>query len=264
MRTTGMETTCRRRSGFTLIEMLVVIVIIVILMGVVFKLSKGAMAKATYGKEMKRVAILRTLIEEYHAEYNIYPPVPVYTDSSTHKQVQPVNFIGTYPVETEPWDWYKTHNYSSTGNYFIFGLMSFFVDRGEYCNVALGRVRTLGSDNPINVEWGNHNDKPEQGAAKIPAKDSAFVKRVTPIVRQIYDGEKHVAIDPNYSEPHSLGFKTHLYDSWSQEYVYISKPPHTTYLIFSKGPDGKYDEKRPGDRAADANRDNIYGNLGDK
>ncbi len=87
----------RQSSGFTLIEMLVVIVIIVILMGVVFKLSKGAMTKATYAKEVKRVAILRTLIEEYHAEYNLYPPVPAYTVNG--KLTQPVNFTGTHPAD---------------------------------------------------------------------------------------------------------------------------------------------------------------------
>ena len=241
----------RRSGGFTLIEMLVVIVIIVILMGVVFKLSKGAMAKSTYAKEVKRVAILRMLIEEFHAEYNLYPPVPEYKVNGKLKQ--PVNFTG---------------HYSPTETYFAFGLMSVFVDRGKYCNRAFSVAGENEKD--VNRDWlgpnSGFNDPPgydENGrlVVKVPAKDKAFVKRVKPVVDQIYNGDLNVYID---SEGHSHGFTTNVKDSWGNEYVYISKPPHTTYLIFSPGPDGKYDENDPGDRASDDNRDNIYGNLGDK
>jgi prepilin-type N-terminal cleavage/methylation domain-containing protein len=252
-----------RSGGFTLIEMLVVIVIIVILMGVVFKLSKGAMTKATYAKEVKRVAILRTLIEEYHAEYNLYPPVPAYTVNG--KLTQPVNFTGTHPADGEAFDWFTDH-YSVSGKQFTFGLMSFFVNRGTYCDRALAKA---GPNNEnIRPDWREYNDDPvyePEGKAKIPAKDLAFVKRVKPIVDQIYDGDLNVVIDPEYpDQEHSMGFTTAIKDSWGREYVYISRPPYTTYLIFSPGPDGVYDVDNPGDRAADKNRDNIYGNLGDK
>ncbi len=277
MRTTGMETTCRRRSGFTLIEMLVVIVIIVILMGVVFKLSKGAMAKSTYAKEVKRVAILRTLIEEFYAEYGLYPPVPLYNVGGTLKQ--PVNFYGAYPLVGNTGDLHAYPKKAEEGGhspvegcYFVFGLMSVFLDRGKYCNLALKMAGE--NSKPVLKDWrgpGNacnddpdYNDKGEY-VAKIPAKDKAFVKRVRPIVDQIYDGDLNVRIDPDGpGKGKSEGFKTDVYDSWGHEYVYISKPPYTTYLIFSPGPDGKYDEDNPGDRASDKNRDNVYGNLGDK
>ena len=111
-----------------------------------------------------------------------------------------------------------------------------------------------------------YNDDPEYKdgklQVKVPVKDKAFVKRVAPIVAQIYDGNRNVWVDQDNG--HSKGFTTHIRDSWDNSYVYISKPPYTTYLIFSKGPDGKYDDADPSDRASDANRDNIYGNLGDK
>ncbi len=258
----------QHRSGFTLIEMLVVIVIIVILMGVVFKLSKGAMDKATYAKETKRVTILRTLIEEFYAEYGLYPPIPLY--KIDNKLIQPIDFTGAYPRsgDVEDLNHYPGH-FSVTGSdYFAFGLMSVFLDRGKYCNQAFS---VAGENNAgVNRDWrgpnGEYNDRPEylggQLKAKIPAKDKAFVKRVKPIVDQIYNGDLNIWIDPETG--FSKGFTTNIRDSWGHQYVYISKPPYTTYLVFSKGPDGAYDEASPGDRASDKNRDNIYGNLGDK
>ena len=253
----------RRSHGFTLIEMLVVIVIIMILMGVVFKLSKGAMEKNTYAKELKRLAILRTLIEEFHAEYNTYPPVHEYEIGG--KMVQPVNFTGAYPLNGDAADlnYYPSH-YNKADRYFMFGLMSAFVPRDHYCQQAF---KVAGKNHKqVNAQWtGEGNNDPVDGGGNIviPKKDQAFTKRVRPILEQIYDCyNTYVEIDPENG--HSMGFTTALSDSWGHEYVYICKPPHTTYLIFSKGPDNDYDREHPGDRASAKNRDNIYGNLGDK
>ncbi len=268
----------RRSGGFTLIEMLVVIVIIVILMGVVFKLSKGALAKSTYAKEVKRVAILRMLIEEFHAEYNLYPPVPEYKIKVNNKVklIQPVDFTGAFPFDNNPGDLdFYPGNFSLThatgGDYFAFGLMSLFVDRGSYCNQAFSVVSGRDGNSPIFRDWcgpnKEYNDMPDYDSngnyvVQVPAKDRAFVKRVTPIVRQIYNGDKHLSVDADTG--HTTGFSTLIRDSWGNKYVYISKPPYSTYLIFSPGPDGKYDEDNPGDRSSEDNKDNIYGNLGDK
>ena len=250
----------RRRSGFTLIEMLVVIVIIVILMGVVFRLSRGVMAKSDHAAEEKRVAILRTLIEEFHAEYSHYPPVPAY--KSGDKEWQPVNFNGPYPKRGDSEDvlYYPGHYSPVEGEYFVFGLLSFFLNRGDYCNQTF----SVAGDTPgsaVQKQWRKYNDETKSKKVQVPAKDAAFAKRVKPIVAQIYDFTLNVEIDPETSR--SMGFRTGVTDTWGHEYVYISKPPYTTYLVFSKGPDNKYDEDAPGDRSREANRDNVYGNLGD-
>ena len=275
----------RRSHGFTLIEMLVVIVIIMILMGVVFKLSKGAMEKNTYAKELKRLAILRTLIEEFPAEYTTYPPVHEYEIGG--KMVQPVNFTGAYPLNGDAADlnYYPSH-YNKANKYFMFGLMSAFVRRDWFCQQAYYVAGKGNGKRPIDNHWKDEGcNDPVDGQANIviPQKDKAFTKRVRPILEQIYDchsgaspnkkngdpvpydGDwynRYVDIDPENG--HSTGFTTGLTDSWGHEYVYICKPPHTTYLIFSKGPDNDYDREHPGDRASAKNRDNIYGNLGDK
>ena len=254
----------RRRSGFTLIEMLVVIVIIVILMGVVFKLSKGAMDKATYAKETKRLAILRTLIEEFHAEYNTYPPIPEYEIGG--KKVQPVNFYGAYPKTGDPQDLNLYPSlYNPAGKYFVFGLMSVFVPRDHYCQRAFDVGGTRDKKKGHYKEWldANNDELGIDGKIKTSKKDEAFVKRVKPILEQIYlCYERYVEVDPENGR--SKGFTTSISDSWGHQYVYISRPPYTTYLIFSPGPDGKYDRDNPGDRASSDNKDNVYGNLGDK
>ena len=64
----------RKSSGFTLIEMLVVIVIIVALMGLVFKLTGRASEAANRAETVKMLERLRSAIEEFHATYGTYPP----------------------------------------------------------------------------------------------------------------------------------------------------------------------------------------------
>ena len=306
---------CRRSHGFTLIEMLVVIVIMVILMGVVFRLASGAMAKGDVAKEQALVTKVRTLIEEFHAEYNIYPPVPVY---KTHdgKAQQPINFRGACPEATgKPQELnYYPENYSyakiteSVWNesarrhenkdvdcYFVFGLFSFFVDRSIYVYKRDGKeedrrraFNVAGSHGAEEAtkQWGGYNDSVGNGGAvTVSQKDRAFARRVWPIVSELcnlgdsFDSPAmHTTVD--IKTGYTQGFTTSAYGHWAdgigiiyrndeeikvydEGLVYISKPPYTTYLLFSKGPDNAYEEPAD-DRTLPLNKDNIYGNLGDK
>ena len=295
----------RRSHGFTLIEMLVVIVIIVILMGVVFKLSRGAMAKSDYAKEEKLVTLVRTLIEEFHAEYNIYPPVPVY---ETHvggcskcaqkgkqcpaKYQQVINFRGVCPDGKgtrdelrhypDHWSYAKINGKNC---YFIFGLMSFFVNRAGYGQTAFN-VNGPSGEKEVGDQWGAENDAVQGGGTiTMSQKDKAFAHRVMPIVAELCGGtvdkpnlHQTYAIDSGYCLGFTTGvFGTFVHDGigerrvddeiercYNEGLVYISKPPYTTYLLFSKGPDNDFDHDHPEDRTRPKNKDNIYGNLGDK
>ena len=288
----------RRSSGFTLIEMLVVIVIMVILMGVVFRLTRGAMNKSDAAKEEALVTKVRTLIEEFHAEYNIYPPVPTY---ETHDGVrrQPINFRGACPdgartpaelrFYPEPGKGYSYAKIDGDPCYFIFGLFSFFVDRSKYGQTAISMAGGSGGMKKVGQQWGSYNDDVKgvggQYEISISQKDRAFAHRVWPIVAELC-GEGGGYDDPPLGQTYdpetgySRGYTTGVFGQWAdgigyiysgekkipiydEGLVYISKPPYTTYLLFSKGPDDDYEEPAD-DRTLPKNKDNIYGNLGDK
>ena len=253
------------KRGFTLIEMLVVIVIIAILMGLVFRLSRGVLSRNESAREVARLSILKALLEEFHAEYGIYPPVPEYNG------VQPVEFTGPFP---DPEVANDLGHYISNNEYpFKFGLLSFFLNREEfgertfiYANGRAGSPEATGA-------WEKYNRKLNDSApfVKISTKDEAFVKRVKPILDKLKN--EHSILSPwtEYDKSgHTVGFKARLCDSWGHSYVYVSEPPYTSFIVFSKGPDNAYCDRHPADRTGDCckngkyNKDNIYGDLGDK
>ncbi len=248
------------RRGFTLIEMLVVIVVIAILMGLVFRLSRLVAGRNESAREVARVAILKSLIEEFHAEYGIYPPVPEYDG------VQPISFTGPYPDDAGDLDYYIA-NYAH-GDTFQFGLLSFFFNRVTFATKTFQIAGQNGNPNATG-SWQKYNDKVGDGGhIEIPDKDKAFVKRVKPIVGKLGNEHSNLSDEPfavyDSSGRHTLGFEVLLRDSWGRDYVYMSEPPYSSFIVFSKGPDGKYDKNNPSDRTIEANKDNIYGDLGDK
>ena len=55
----------RRRAGFTLVEMLVVIVIILVLMGVVFKMTRPSASKQAEAETVAKLERLKAALEEF-------------------------------------------------------------------------------------------------------------------------------------------------------------------------------------------------------
>lgn len=66
--------TRRHRQSFTLIEMLVVIVIIAILMGIVYRMSALVGEKSARARAVKDLELLKMCLESYYAAYGKYPP----------------------------------------------------------------------------------------------------------------------------------------------------------------------------------------------
>lgn len=64
-----------RREGFTLLEMLVVIVVMALLMGVTFRMLQPSEEARRLSNTVKILNLTTAAIAEYHAEYGIYPPV---------------------------------------------------------------------------------------------------------------------------------------------------------------------------------------------
>lgn len=69
----------RKRDGFTLVELMVVIVIVVVLASLVFALSKRAIKSANSVKDMAAMRQVYQTLPMYAADNNGYFPGPLYT-----------------------------------------------------------------------------------------------------------------------------------------------------------------------------------------
>ena len=76
-----------KNKGFTLIEMLIVITIIVLLAGMVFRMVAGIGKSNDIAKTRATIEKVANAIEEFRSIYGKYPPVSVYEDAG-----QPVRY----------------------------------------------------------------------------------------------------------------------------------------------------------------------------
>ncbi len=68
-----LQTPLRRSTGFTLVELLTVIGIIVILAGLVLGISGYAQKKAAFSRAEAEIAAMEAALESYRADNGIYP-----------------------------------------------------------------------------------------------------------------------------------------------------------------------------------------------
>jgi prepilin-type N-terminal cleavage/methylation domain-containing protein len=237
-----------RRAAFTLIEMLVVVVIISILAGLIFRLTTMAGRNREKAKTIQVVEMLANAIEEFRAEYGKYPPVPLYGG------IQPVMY--EYAVKQDPLDsetpkprklgWSTPRadeamgyngdlsgfEYSATkgdGLLYTFGLASFLTIRYD------GRA----DDGPPTVlesrdssPWYTHNaqkgDQPRD--VQATTKIEPYLNGITShsLVARVWKNGKNT----NYNQ------RVTFYDGWGRQLRYESKPPYDSYKLWSKGPDG--------------------------
>jgi prepilin-type N-terminal cleavage/methylation domain-containing protein len=247
----------KRNAGFTLVEMLVVIVIILVLMGVVFKMTRPSASKQAEAETVAKLERLKAALEEFYAEYGQYPPVPYYKnvyqrlDNSAPKDapVQPLGYEFPWKdgMRSDMTGKFRDQTWDSAPIY-TFGLMSFLLPR------YAGRAGDGWSTLLDNGQWRDYND--QKGDL---ARDARACARWAPFLDGI--------ITPD-TPPRGLGNDAYtnsshtVWDSWERDLVYVSPPPHQSYLLFSKGPDGKYDYTNPNNRDSPDNKDNIYGDVG--
>lgn len=207
-----------------------------VLMALIFAsdLGLGLKYNAKYKKEVARTVIIKSMIEEFHAEYGIYPPVDASRDGYG---IHSINFTGPYPSGDDPEEdlrhyiygtpsWKGGGNGTGEQNIFSFGLFSYFTDRYSY-------VKPLFFENRLDVNskvyklsckaWGDFNDSIDE-SKKHSTRDGNFLKRIKPLADAINvqaPGTKYYSCPPAPSKNFTYGFSTGVYDTWGREYYYI-------------------------------------------
>jgi prepilin-type N-terminal cleavage/methylation domain-containing protein len=94
-----------RKAGFTLVEMLVVIGIIVVLVAILFPVFATARQKATQTKCIAKMQNLLTALKDYRRDYRRYPPRPSYEYVAAKSMYMYVGgFSALFPDYIDSWE----------------------------------------------------------------------------------------------------------------------------------------------------------------
>lgn len=211
-----MKTIRQRKHGFTLIEMMVVIVIIVILAGIVFKLLEMANRDAFKAETVGILEALGHAIEEFRMEYGQYPPTTGVRYEFPNQKEQP-RFLRDDFIPNNP-------NSGLGQDLFQYGLVSYLWPRARddiNAKNSIYYVPDTERDELAKKKWAMfleplnvRNRKTE--SLPSPRRADPWTGQKTPYTNSV---EK-------------------LLDGWGGEIRYESFPPYMTYRLWSVGPDG--------------------------
>jgi prepilin-type N-terminal cleavage/methylation domain-containing protein len=229
----------RRRGGFTLIEMLVVVLIMALLMGLLVRHMSNADDRANRAATTKTIEQVSAALEEFFAEYGQYPPVPVYAGDGW----QPIYF--EFPVEylppdprAGPPDLSGTQYIGALNPFsdptldqrlFTLGLVSFLVPR---YGTVIANSPWFGANPDAfkdpNAQWNFHTpsqiDQP---------RDLAAIARWAPFLEGV------IQPSPGMTHSNALLGRTWINqgftirDAWGDALRYESVPPHQSYRLWS-------------------------------
>lgn len=267
----------RVRNGFTIIEMMIVIIVIAILAGFVFRMMAMAGQENDTAETKSVIEKISHALEAFRAEYGTYPPVAVYNGQ------QPVIFEFAVPGTGNEGDLgitpsmaaqmvndSKTENKWNEFPVFTFGLASYLFPRYwstsqvspkefygdmEYDDVIKNDRNRVDKSRVIN-QWTDHNNRSD---SRIRIQDlnndmEALLKIIPMLGGEIESNNKQTIFKvKNWgcAEYHAEGphhfYKGREYansaivldDSWDHYLHYQSNPPYDSYRIWSAGPNGQ-------------------------
>ncbi len=203
----------RRRDAFTLIEMLVVIAVIAILAGIAFKMMQIAKRNADRAATIAKLEKVSHALNEYKAEYGLYPPVPpgvcqMHSDCAVCYQYENTNAQPAWLNQSQ------LRDHPDSCNLFDMGLVSYLVKRDKGDQI----------DTKENSEWLDDSDRDRLAKERW----SVFL-----------DGVFYNSHQTNWFEGTDYGndYQT-IRDAWEQVVKYECEPPYLSYKLWSKGPDG--------------------------
>lgn len=269
------------RQAFTLIEMLVVIAVIGILAGIIFRMMVTASQAALRARTMGRLEQVANALNEYRAEYGQYPPVRAEViPKRSHEEEDFDRYEGPdgmqlfkYEFEsagssgasqhqadylrnnyfTQPGDWPGDVDDPDEPYLFRKGLLSFLLPRDP----DDWQKDIMWSDPPgydFEIIHTNHDpqDFPDREHRWIgdTQRDLHAKQRWAHFLRDI------VSVG-HYEYPRKalgnayLQAYARIHDSWDRSLLYESRPPYQSYRLWSSGPDRKTNPDDPDDPVND-------------
>ena len=268
-----MKRNFNKGQGFTLIEMMIVMLVIIVLAGMVFKLMGVAGAKNEEANTKATLQKVANALEEYRAIYGKYPPVYSYPGLG-----QPVRyeFANARYLEAEVGPEFAQYlkNASKdgdiwtkdTGRLFTFGLLSYFVPRykghaDRAPPIFVGgegddpdtensdESETYSKARTIN-QWEVHNvRRSSERMSQFDLQENIdSARKILPYLGGALNADGSVAsygiirqdwIGTSFEGKAYHNDHLYIWDGWEREIRFQSNPPHDTYKLWSLGPDGR-------------------------
>ena len=246
----------KTKDGFTLVEMLVVVLLIAVLAGHVFRMTSMANDRSAKAVTVSRIAKLQAAIEEFYSEYGQYPPVPDYGGKQPmmyeYPSAEQIELSGKANAiknaNRNAKDWKEAWDKAPV---FTFGLMSFLLPRyndlddedyvkfGRYEGGAHASKDVFTLDEKFQ-QWSAQNSL----FNRDNERDVEACRRWWPYIQDIVDFR-----DDRPSTGSSVTGYTNSYatvrDGWDNELIYKSSPPYQTYELYAEH-DGKKIEGHAG------------------
>lgn len=253
-----MKANLKKSSGFTLIELMIVFVIIIVLAGMVLQLMGLSGVKNAEASTRERLERVAQALEEFRATYGRYPPVDYYPGVG-----QPLEYeyahtnMMTKSIQDMIAQQSKTENlWGNGGTVFTFGLVSYFFPRytghaSASPNFFVGGSTEYDDDNAIN-QWKDFNENKDGLAIGDIVQNIESSRRILPFLGASLNPDGSVAsygIVSKWpsSEKEALGNQSLTYrnmvmtilDGWDRSLHYESRPPYDSYKLWSTGSDGQ-------------------------
>ncbi len=231
-----------RRSSFTLIEVLVVMVVIAILAGIVFRLSGLSGKSEEKAKTVEVLTRVAGALEEFKSEYGVYPPVKpgvcTFHGDDCRICYQYENTNEAYMAYWENNNYFTEEENVEELN-FEYGLVAFLDTRKRDTMNPLHLVNPDNSDSA----WIGDNSRDKRAKGRW----SQFMTGVI----TTKEGPTHYTKD---GKPFTNNVDTIL-DGWDRVIKYESDPPYLSYELWSKGDPETEDDDNPA--ANDIHRDSM-------
>ena len=224
------------RSGFTLIEMLVVILIILLLSGMLFKIAGMVGGKASRAKAVTDIANLESALAEYYSVYDIYPPTSDNKYQFEYFSGQPAGLQALLESNNDP----DKDGFITDCDERIAGSDE---ERG-WGQQKSGRGQSLGYKyGLVSYLWLRERDKEQQPHwyDKDTERDKAAKKRWAHCLKDLTVQKYGIKMKRNIAGTEFIytNMVMRVVDPWNRDYKYECKPPYMQYKLWSVGPDGK-------------------------